>query len=177
MLECSQDLFHGPTAAIPAYRNKVNFSAAEVVCCWGCAWMGCFWRGCQQQTTECEWVAKEDGCTSLFQSPREPCEGTPEPWRLEDNVRYGGWCVSLTHPHLVFWRVDTSLLMEESLFFTIQKVIRKKAKLICRKPAGILTTLHVWQSFVLAQPTPNLRGKKLLCFVTVVEKQTKHPVT
>ena len=34
--------------------------------------------------------------------------------------------------HLVFWRVDTSLLSEESLIFRIQKVIRKKAKLICK---------------------------------------------
>jgi len=34
--------------------------------------------------------------------------------------------------HLVFQRVDTSLLSEESFFFTIQNVIRKKTKLICR---------------------------------------------
>ena len=124
------------------------------------------------------WAGCQGGCLhfSLFQSPQGPCEGTSEPWGHENNVLSRGWCAPVTHPHLVFWRVDTSLLSEESLFFTIQKVIIKKATLICRKPTGILTTLHIWKTFLLVHPAPNLAGKKLLCFITVLEKQTKHPL-
>lgn len=99
--------------------------------------MECFWYGCQQQTTESELAAKEGCCPFIFLYPQESCEGTPEPWRREDNVLSEACCDPVTHSHLVFWRVDTSLLSEESLFFTIQTVIRKKAKLICRKPIGI----------------------------------------
>ena len=46
--------------------------------------------------------------------------------------------LSVSSPsYLVFWRVDTSLLREQSLLFKIQRVIRKKAKLTFRKPEKI----------------------------------------
>lgn len=46
--------------------------------------------------------------------------------------------LSVSSPsYLVFWRVDTSLLREQSFLFKIQRVIRKKAKLTFRKPEKI----------------------------------------
>lgn len=80
-------------------------------------------------------------------------------------------------PHLVFWRVDTSLLSEESLLFRIQMVIRKKAKLICRNPTRHVEYIPHLYSFLLAHWTPNPAGKKLLHFIAVIEKVTNHPVT
>lgn len=80
-------------------------------------------------------------------------------------------------PHLVFWRVDTSLLSEESLFFRIQKVIRKKAKLICRNPTRHSEYISRLLTLLLAHPAPNPAGKKLSYFITAIEKQTKRPVT
>lgn len=72
---------------------------------------------------------------------QNPCERTSGAWNhvalLLDLALYGVLCPS-DPSHLVFWRVDTSLLSEESLFFRIQRVIRKKAKLICRNPTRLI---------------------------------------
>lgn len=111
---------------------------------------------------------------------RIPHERTPGAWNhrvlLLDHALYGVVCPS-DPSHLVFWRVDTSLLSEESLVFRIQMVIRKKAKLICGNPTRHIEYIPHLYSFLLAHPIPNSASKTLSYFIAVIEKGTKHPVT
>lgn len=147
---------------------------------WSYGWFKWFGLGCQQQSTVSELLSMEGGCTSLLQPPRNPCERSLETWNhmglLLDHALCGA--ASPSHPsHLVFWRVDTSLLSEDSLFFRIQKVIIKKAKLICRNPTRHSEYISHLLTLLLAHPAPNAIGKKLSYFITAIEKQTKCPVT
>ena len=141
--------------------------------------MTCFWLAFGSKA---QYLSRFPGrvATFLRLSPQDPCERTLGAWNcralLLDPALYGAVCPS-GPSHLVFWRVDTSLLSEESLLFRIQMVIRKKAKLICRDPTRHIEYIPHLYSFLLAHGTPNPAGKKLLHFIAVTEKVTNHPVT